>query len=68
MNTDAQFGNLSCPIGGLRLNGNITQGTALSSSVITIDDPGVISNPLVNPSGYFKVVIGGVDYFVPVYR
>ncbi len=69
MNKDSQFGNLSCQLGGLRLNGNITYGTALSSSVVTIDDPGVIKHPSVSGIvGYLPVMIGKTEYFLPLYQ
>lgn len=74
---DSNFKNLSCQLGGLRLNGQvaysptvpaITGGTAESLTVITIDDSSVIQNPPPVPfggtlKGYLRVKIGntGVD-------
>ena len=38
---DANFKNLSCQAGGLTLNGNVSQGTAISLNVLTVNDPTV---------------------------
>ena len=74
---DSNFKNLSCQLGGLRLNGivnyndpTITGGTAESLNVLTIDDPAcaqIIGN--LAPVGKFlKVRISQEDYYLPLYQ
>ena len=68
---DGNFKELSCQLGGLRLNGinNYhgvtpvpTSGTAQSLRLVTIDDPQVVQN--ITPSGivgYLELKIGNID-------
>ena len=66
--TDSNFRNLSCQLGGFRLNGSVNNGTASSSDVITIDDSNVLNELDLTPSGkYLKLKIGGVYYYLPLY-
>lgn len=67
---DSNFKNLSCQLGGLRLNGNISQGTAISNNIITIDDPDsaiTVNSP--SPTGKFiQIKVGNQKYFIPLYQ
>jgi hypothetical protein len=71
---DGNFRDLSCQLGGLRLNGIVkyqedtvsptpTCGTAQSLIFATIDDPAVVQNINVsdNPIGWLQVKIGNVN-------
>ena len=73
---DSNFKNLSCQLGGLRLNGivhyddpTINGGTAESITVITIDDKSAakeISN--LNPSGkYLRIKVAEEYFYLPLY-
>ncbi len=83
MSSDANFGNLSCKLGGFTLNGNLIQGTANSLSILTINDPTVIQNVLDTSGvlvGYFQVTVGNLStppngqsdftkpFFIPLYQ
>jgi hypothetical protein len=80
---NSNFKNLSCQLGGLRLNGIAGNtpyaGTAPSLRFVTIDDPNVVQN--VSPAaivGYLEVKIGNVDstgtgvftqpFYIPLYQ
>ena len=66
---DSNFKNLSCQLGGLRLNGNVAQGTASSLNLVTINDPSVAQTLTKTITGKFlQVNIGGEDYYVPLYQ
>ena len=73
---DSNFRKLSSNLGGLRLNGNISQGTAISGTFVTIDDPAVKNYTPVNASvaaGYLRVAIGNngsgpAYYYLPLYQ
>ena len=66
---DSNFNNLSCQLGGLRLNGNHSAGTAKSITVLTIDDPGSIVTASPSLTGkYLRVCISGVNYLLPLYQ
>ena len=74
---DSNFRKLSCELGGFTLNGNISQQTAFSATVVTIDDPAVILNPSLNsssvPVGYLRVAIGNTGsgpnyYYMPLFQ
>ena len=66
---DSNFKKLSCQLGGLTLNGNVTQGTANSLNVITINDPTVAQTLSKSITGKFlQVNIGNVIYFIPLYQ
>jgi hypothetical protein len=73
---DANFKNLSCQLGGLRLNGivnyndpTIHQGTAESITVITIDDSSVAQEfQNLNPCGKFlRIKISDQFFYLPLY-
>ena len=70
MNNDANFRNLSCQLGGLTLNGNVSQGTASNVSIVTINDPAVLqdSSGMTITNKCVKVFVGGVAYFIPLYQ
>ena len=80
---DSNFKNLSCQLGGLRLNGQVaypsipavTGGTAQSLTVLTIDDTSVKQTLVITATGeYLRVKIGntGVDatdwYYIPLFQ
>ena len=66
---DSNFKNLSCQLGGLRLNGNVATGTAQSNVVMVIDDPLAAQTLTKSITGKFvKVTIGGVNYYIPLYQ
>jgi hypothetical protein len=79
MSHDSNFKNLSSQLGGLRFNGIVSQSTATSYNVMTIDDPFVIHAPtgMTGPVGYLQVKIGNAgstgptgtiaDYTKPFY-
>jgi len=66
---DANFKNLSCQAGGLTLNGNVSQGTAISLNVLTVNDP-TVAQTLTKTitSKFVQVTIGGVIYYLPLYQ
>ena len=66
-NSDSNFRNLSCQLGGLRLNGIVSQGTASSLNVVTIDDTAVAQTLTKTfTSKFLQVNIVGVPYFIPL--
>ena len=81
---DSNFKNLSCQLGGLRLNGQVTYpgsippitgGTAESLTVITIDDTDVMQTLTISATGkYLRVKIGNTGvpatdwYYLPLYQ
>jgi hypothetical protein len=77
---DGNFKDLSCQLGGLRLNGivnysdvipPVTSGTAQSLTFVTIDDPDALlsfDSEKLSVKGYLKVKIGKNDYFLPLYQ
>ena len=70
---DSNFRNLSCQLGGLRLNGNVDSGTAKSYSVLTVDDPKVVRNVTKSFNGsevtgnFIEITVSGVNYYLPLY-
>lgn len=67
---DSNFKKISCQLGGLRMNGIVDNSTALSDTVLTIDDGDCIQQftpPLSSISGYLRVKIEGTDYYLPLY-
>jgi hypothetical protein len=83
MSLDSNFKNLSSQLGGTRLNGIVSQGTATNYNILTIDDPFVIVSPsgggVTGPVGYLQVKIGNhgstgplADYtkpfYIPIYQ
>ena len=81
---DSNFKNLSCQLGGLRMNGNVSQQTANSYTILRVDDPFVVQGPtgLTGPVGYLQVNIGntgsigptgfngnyGLPFYIPIYQ
>ena len=61
--------NLSCQLGGLRLNGVVSQGTASSLNVVTIDDSTVAQTLSKSITGKFlQVNVAGTIYYIPLYN
>lgn len=66
---NSNFNNLSCQLGGLTFNGNVSQGTAQSLKVVTINDPAVAQTLSKTITGKFlQVSIGGDNYYLPLYQ
>ena len=68
---DSNFKSASCQLGGLRLNGIVSQGTASSLNVIVIDDPAsvqITAVPALLPNTFLQVKIAGVDYYLTLYQ
>ena len=66
---DTNYRNLSCQLGGLTLNGNVSQGTASSVNVVTINDPTVAQTLSKTITGKFlQVNISGTIYYIPLYN
>jgi len=66
---DSNYKNLSCQLGGLTLNGNVSQGTASSVNVVTINDPSVVQTLNKNFTGNFlQVNVSGTNYYIPLYQ
>ena len=69
MNLDSNFKTIGCQLGGLTLNGNISQGTAISQNVLTINDPSVVQTLTKSITGKFvQVSIAGTNYYLPLYQ
>ena len=66
---DSNFKNLSCQLGGFTCNGVVTQGTANSLSIMTIDDQTVAQTLTKTITGKFlQVNVAGSFYFIPLYQ
>jgi hypothetical protein len=66
---DANFKNLSSQLGGIRLNGIVSQGTASSLNVITIDDSAAAQTLSKSITGEFlQVTVNGTIYYLPLYQ
>jgi hypothetical protein len=66
---DSNYKNISGQLGGLTLNGNVSQGTASSLNVVTINDPSVVQTLSKNFTGNFlQVNISGTNYYIPLYQ
>ena len=59
---DANFRNLSCQMGGLTLNGNVSQGTASTFNMVTINDPTVAQILTKSITGKFLQVNFSKDF------
>ena len=69
MNTDANFRNVSCQLGGLTLNGNVSQGTASNLNIVTINDPSVVQTLTKTITGNFlQIKASGIIYYIPLYQ
>ena len=66
---NSNYMNLSCQLGGLRLNGNVSNGTATSGNVLIIDDPVAAQTLTKTITGKFiQINIAGVIYYIPLYQ
>ena len=75
---DSNFKNLSCQLGGFRLNGQLSyegitpvvnSGTAQSLNVITIDDPSaaqVLTKTIT--TNFLQVTVGKEVFYIPLYQ
>jgi len=67
--TNANFKKLSCQLGGLTLNGIVSQGTAISQNVVTIDDSTAVQTLTKSSTGkYLGVNVAGVEYYIPLFQ
>jgi len=66
---DSNFKSLSCQLGGLTLNGNVSQGTATSLNVININDPNVVKTLSKTITGKFiQVNLANEVFYIPLYQ
>ena len=66
---NANFKKASTQLGGLTLNGIVSQGTAINYNVLTIDDAASAQTLSLSSTGKFiQVNIAGVDYYLPLYQ
>ena len=66
---DSNFKSLSCQLGGLTLNGNVTQGTAQSLNIVSINDPTVVQTLSKSLTGkYLQVNLGNELFYIPLYQ
>jgi hypothetical protein len=66
---DSNFRKLSSQLGGLTLNGIVSQGTAISSNVVVIDDSAAAQTLSKTITGKFLgVSVAGVQYYLPLYQ
>ena len=66
---DSNFRNLSCQLGGLTLNGNVSQGTAKSLDVIVVNDPSVVQILSKTITGKFiQVTLANEVFYIPLYQ
>jgi hypothetical protein len=65
---DSNFRNLSSQLGGLRLNGIVSNQTAQSLNIVTIDDSAAAQQLTKTISGKFlQVTVGQNVYYLPLY-
>jgi hypothetical protein len=68
MSSDANFRKLSSQLGGLTLNGIVSQGTAISPNIIIIDDTTAAQTLTKTITGKFLgVKVGVTQYYIPLY-
>jgi hypothetical protein len=66
---NANFKTVSSQLGGLTLNGIVSQGTAINYNVLTIDDSSTAQTLSLSQTGKFiQVNIAGVEYYLPLYQ
>jgi hypothetical protein len=66
---DSNFKNLSSQLGGLRLNGIVSQGTATSFNIITLDDSMAAQTLSKSITGKFlQINVSGTIYYIPLYQ
>jgi len=59
----------SCQLGGLTLNGIVSQGTAISQNVINIDDTTAAQTLSKSSTGkYIQINVAGTNYYIPLYQ
>jgi hypothetical protein len=69
MSSNVNSKTTSCQLGGLVLNGIVSQGTAISQNVVTIDDSTVAQTLSKSSTGkYLQINIAGTNYFIPLYQ
>jgi hypothetical protein len=69
MSTDSNFLKLSSQLGGVTLNGIVSQGTAIDLNVLKIDDNTAAQTLSKSATGkYLGVKIAGVQYYLPLYQ
>ncbi len=69
MSSDANFRKLSSSLGGMSLNGIVSQGTAIDLNVLKIDDSAAGQTLTKTITGKFLgVKIAGVQYYLPLYQ
>jgi hypothetical protein len=68
MSGNSNFNKLSAQLGGLTLNGIVSQGTAISSNVLIIDDSAAAQTLTKTITGKFLgVKVGTTQYYIPLY-
>ena len=66
---NANFKTTSCQLGGLTLNGIVSQGTAISKNIINVDDSTVAQTLSKSITGKFlQVNVAGDTYYIPLYQ
>ena len=69
MSTSNNLKTTSCQLGGLTLNGIVSQGTAISKNIINVDDSTVVQTLSKSITGKFlQVNIAGALYYIPLYQ
>ncbi len=68
-NMDSNFRKVSCQLGGLTLNGIVSQGTAIDKNIIKIDDA-TVAQTLTKTitTKFLQVKIGTEQYYLPLYQ
>ena len=65
---DSNFRKMSSQLGGLTLNGIVSQGTAISTNVMIIDDTTAAQTLSKTITGKFLgITVAGVQYYIPLY-
>jgi hypothetical protein len=66
---NSNFKGVSCQLGGLTLNGNVSQGTAQSYNIVTINDPQVVKTLTKSSTGkYLQVNLANELFYIPLYQ
>ena len=64
---DSNFRKLSCQLGGLTLNGNVSQGTASNLNIVTINDPAVVQTLSKTITGKFvQINVQNEIFYLPI--
>jgi hypothetical protein len=65
----ANYISVGCQLGNLTLNGNVSQGTAKSLNMVTINDPAAAQTLTKTITGKFlQVNIGNSLFYIPLYQ